>query len=131
LNYLFRTAAEEGDYTVFGYQGKQVRDQIHSVDVVRAMLAFFENPRAGEVYNIGGGRENSASVLECISAVESLTGNKLNWTYSDTARTGDHICYITNMAKFHDHYPQWGIQRSFEEICEEIAHAIQPAKPAN
>lgn len=120
LNYLFRVAAEGKPYTIFGYKGKQVRDQIHSEDVVRAMHAFFQNPRPGAVYNLGGGRENSASVLECIDIVEQISGRKLCWDYLDQERKGDHICYISNLAKFRTDHPDWQITRSLPSICESI-----------
>jgi CDP-paratose 2-epimerase len=120
LNYLLRTAAEGAPYTIFGYKGKQVRDQIHSSDVVRAMHAVFLNPRSGEVYNLGGGRGNSASILECIQLVEQLAGKQLSYSYRDQERKGDHICYISDLRKFRSHYPDWDITQSLEQICEDI-----------
>lgn len=120
LNYLFKVASEGGHYTIFGYKGKQVRDQIHSVDVVGAMLAYYNNPKPGEVYNLGGGRANSASVLECIDLVEQISGRRFNWSYSDQARKGDHICYISNLSKLQSHFPEWQITRSLESICTEM-----------
>ena len=125
LNYLFKVAAEGRQYTIFGYKGKQVRDQIHSEDVVRAMLAYCENPRPGEVYNLGGGRSNSASVLECIDIIEQISGHRLSFTYDDAARKGDHICYISNLSKLTDHFPGWGITRSLESICEEMWESMR------
>ncbi|MEO2035263.1 MAG: NAD-dependent epimerase/dehydratase family protein, partial [Planctomycetaceae bacterium] len=125
LNYLFRTIATGGHYTVFGYQGKQVRDQIHCEDVVQAMHAFYQNPRQGAVYNIGGCRENSASVLECITLAEDISGEQLSWSYLDEARKGDHICYISNMAKFRDDYPDWHIQHGLPTIGEQTWHAVR------
>lgn len=127
LNYLFRAAAERKHYTVFGYLGKQVRDQIHSEDVVRAMHAYFADPRPGEVYNLGGGRDNSASVLECIDLVERISGHRLHYSYSDHARKGDHICYITNLHKFRSHYPLWDTTWTLEEICSSIWEALSAA----
>jgi len=124
LNYLFRTIATGGHYTVFGYQGKQVRDQIHCQDVVAAMHAFYGNPRQGEVYNIGGCRENSASVLECITMAEEISGQTLSWSYSDQARKGDHICYISDMSKFRSHYPQWQLEQTLPSIGEETWQAV-------
>src|ERR1700741_1287968 len=100
LSYLVKVAISGGTYSVFGYKGKQVRDNIHSQDVVRAIEEFAANPRPGEVYNLGGGRENSISVLEAISKIEQMTGKKMNWKYVDQNRIGDHICYISNLAKF-------------------------------
>ena len=124
LNYLFRTIATGGHYTVFGYQGKQVRDQIHCQDVIAAMYAFYQNPRQGEVYNIGGCRENSASVLECITLAEQISGQRLSWSYSDQARKGDHICYISNMSKFRSHYPRWQLEQTLPGIGEETWQAV-------
>jgi CDP-paratose 2-epimerase len=120
LSYLVRVAVAGGTYSVFGYKGKQVRDNIHSYDVVRAIEEFAANPRPGEVYNLGGGRENSISMVEAIAKIEALTGRKLNWRYVDEARKGDHICYISNLGKFKSHYPNWRISRSLDAILEEM-----------
>ena len=120
LSYLVKVALSGGAYTVFGYKGKQVRDNIHSFDVVRAIEEFAANPRPGEVYNLGGGRENSISMLEAIASIERLTGRKLNWRYVDEARKGDHICYISNLHKFKTHYPSWQITRGLASILEEM-----------
>ncbi len=121
LSYLVKVALTGGRYTVFGYKGKQVRDNIHSHDVVRAIEEFAANPRPGEVYNLGGGRENSISMMEAIERVERLTGRKLDWHYVDEARKGDHICYISNLAKFKRDYPKWKITRGIDAILEEMA----------
>jgi CDP-paratose 2-epimerase len=123
LSYLLKVALSGKSYTIFGYKGKQVRDNIHSFDVVRAFEEFALNPRVGEVYNLGGGRANSVSMLEAISRIEALTGRKINWTYSEQARRGDHICYISNLAKLKNHYPGWGITRSLDSILVEMAGA--------
>jgi CDP-paratose 2-epimerase len=123
LSYLVKTTLSGGTYSVYGYHGKQVRDNIHSHDVVRAIEEFAANPRPGEVYNMGGGRENSVSMLEAIEAIERLSGRKLNWRYVDEARKGDHICYISNLGKFKSHYPNWGITRSLAAILEEMVEA--------
>jgi CDP-paratose 2-epimerase len=123
LSYLVKQIVTGGSYTIFGYKGKQVRDQIHSYDVVRAFEEFINNPRPGEVYNLGGGRSNSASMLECIKMVEDMTGKKLNYTYTDQNRTGDHICYISDLTKLKNHFPNWGITKSLPQICEEIIQA--------
>ena len=120
LSYLFRAAAEKRHYTIYGYLGKQVRDQIHSEDVIRAMHAVFLNPRCGEVYNLGGCRQNSASVLECIDLVEQVSGNTVDHEYSEQNRKGDHICYISDMAKFRSHYPDWEQQWTLPQIAEAI-----------
>ena len=120
LSYLVKVALTGGRYAVYGYQGKQVRDNIHSYDVVRAIEEFAANPRPGEVYNMGGGRENSVSMLEAIAQIEQLTGRKLDWHYVEEARKGDHICYISNLRKFQTHYPNWKITRSLDAILEEM-----------
>jgi CDP-paratose 2-epimerase len=120
LSYLAKVGVTGGTYTIFGYKGKQVRDQIHSLDVIRAFDAFIESPRNGEVYNLGGGRGNAASLLECMSMVESLTGKKYNYTYSDTNRVGDHICYISDLTKMRQHFPKWDISVSLPEIVKQI-----------
>jgi CDP-paratose 2-epimerase len=121
LSYLVKVTLSGSSYSVYGYKGKQVRDNIHSYDVVRAIEEFAGNPRPGEVYNLGGGRENSISMLEAIAAIEQLTGRKLDWRYVEEARKGDHICYISNLSKFKNHYPNWKITRSLTAILEEMA----------
>jgi CDP-paratose 2-epimerase len=123
LSYLVKVALSGKPYTVFGYKGKQVRDNIHSFDVVRAFEEFARNPRPGEVYNLGGGRANSVSMLEAIGRIEALTGRKINWTYLEQARKGDHICYISNLAKLKSHYPGWSLTRSLETIFVEMVAA--------
>jgi CDP-paratose 2-epimerase len=123
LSYLLKVALSGKSYTVFGYKGKQVRDNIHSFDVVSAFEEFARNPRAGEVYNLGGGRANSISMLEAISRIEELTGQKINWAYSEQARKGDHICYISNLAKLKSHYPAWSLTRDLDSILEEMVAA--------
>jgi CDP-paratose 2-epimerase len=120
LSYLVKVTLSDGAYTVFGYKGKQVRDNIHSHDVVRAIEEFAANPRPGEVYNLGGGRNNSISMLEAIERVEQMTGRKLDWRYVEEARKGDHICYISNLGKFKNHYPNWRVTRSLDSIFEEM-----------
>jgi CDP-paratose 2-epimerase len=120
LSYLVKVAVTSAAYSVFGYKAKQVRDNIHSYDVVRAIEEFAANPRPGEVYNLGGGRENSISMLEAIAKIEALTGRKLDWRYVDQARKGDHICYISNLKKFKSHYPNWRVSRSVDAILEEM-----------
>jgi CDP-paratose 2-epimerase len=123
LSYLVKVALTGRTYSVFGYKGKQVRDNIHSHDVVCAIEEFAANPRVGEVYNIGGGRENSISVLEAIDRIGLMTGKKLDCRYVDEARKGDHICYISDLSKFRSHYPNWSITRSLDTILEEIIAA--------
>src|SRR5258705_135876 len=120
LSYLVKVTLNGGRYSVFGYKGKQVRDNIHSHDVVRAIEEVARNPRPGEGYNLRGGRANSVSMLEAIARIEQLTGKKLNWTYVDEARKGDHICYISDLAKFKSHYPNWKVTRGLDAILEEV-----------
>jgi CDP-paratose 2-epimerase len=126
LAYLARAVKEGRTYRIFGYQGKQVRDNIHSYDVCTALLAFHESPRAGAVYNLGGGRGNSVSILEAVDRFEELTGRKLVTEYVAEARKGDHICYISDLGRFRSHYPTWEITRDLDDIFEELA-----APPAN
>jgi CDP-paratose 2-epimerase len=129
LSYLVKQTLAGGAYTVFGYKGKQVRDNIHSHDVVTAVEAFAANPRPGEVYNLGGGRANTVSVLEAIDKIEQLTGRKLSWRYVEENRIGDHICYISNLGKFQADYPKWEITRPLDGILEEMV-AFQRAQLA-
>jgi len=123
LSYLVKVALSGQKYTVFGYKGKQVRDNIHSFDVVSAFEEFARAPKPGEVYNLGGGRPNSISVLEAIARIEMLTGKKISWTYSEQARKGDHICYISNLAKLKGHYPAWSVTRDLDSILQEMITA--------
>ena len=125
LSYLVKVALSGETYTVYGYKGKQVRDNIHSSDAVRAFEEFARNPRPGDVYNLGGGRANSVSILEAISRVEDLTGKKVKWKYSDQARRGDHICYISNLRKIKSHYPAWEITRDLNAILKEMVVAAR------
>lgn len=123
LSYLVKVGVSGGTYTIIGYQGKQVRDQIHAADLVRAFRAFCEAPRPGEVYNMGGGRDNSASILECMARICERTGREIEHTYEPTPRVGDHICYITNLSKFEEHYPGWSLSRSLDDILDEMVAA--------
>lgn len=123
LSYLIKCNLAERQYNVFGYQGKQVRDNIHSLDVVRFMHAFFENPRCGEVYNIGGGRANSVSILEAFDKIAALSGKPMRWEYVDKNREGDHICYISDLSKMRAHYPSWDITKTLENVFEDIQRA--------
>ena len=120
LSYLVKVTLSGGTYSVFGYKGKQVRDNIHSYDVVRAIEEFAASPRPGEVYNLGGGRENSISMLEAIERIEQMSSKQLTWRYVEEARKGDHICYISNLGKFKKDYPTWKITRGLDAILEEI-----------
>ena len=121
LSYFFKAARSGARYTIFGYKGKQVRDQIHSEDVIRLFDEFYRNPRCGAVYNLGGGKENSVSILECIDRVEQLLHKKINFDYSDLNRIGDHICYYTDLSKLKKDFPQWSITHSLDDIFEELA----------
>ena len=120
LSYMVKVAIAGGIYTIFGYKGKQVRDQIHSYDVIRVFELFARNPHPGEVYNIGGGRPNSVSVLEAMTMIEGMTGRKFNFTYDERNRIGDHICYISDIRKLQSHYPEWEVTRSLKDILEEM-----------
>jgi CDP-paratose 2-epimerase len=120
LSYLIKCNLTETKYNVFGYKGKQVRDNIHSYDVARFIAAFIESPRAGEVYNIGGGRQNSCSILEAFSRIEALSSKKMIYEYVDQNRSGDHICYISDLSKMRAHYPSWDISKSLDDIFGEI-----------
>jgi CDP-paratose 2-epimerase len=123
LAYLVKCAATGTPYTVFGYGGKQVRDNIHSADLVRAFEHYFRRPRAGEVYNIGGGRFSNCSMLEAIGLCDEITGRPLEWTYSETNRTGDHVWWISDVSKFSGHYPGWRLTHDVPRICREIHEA--------
>jgi CDP-paratose 2-epimerase len=120
LSYLIKCNLEEKQYTVFGYKGKQVRDNIHSYDVARFIELFIENPGKGEVYNLGGGKLNTCSILEAFSLAESISGKKMQYTYSEKNREGDHICYYSNLDKMKNHYPGWTITKDLKETFEEI-----------
>lgn len=120
LAYLFRATMEGRHFRIFGYKGKQVRDNLHAFDVCRAFHEFYKNPRCGEVYNLGGGRENSISVIEAIEMVQNVTGKRLDWEYVDENRIGDHICYISDLRKLMRHYPDWSVTRSLDDIFEEM-----------
>jgi CDP-paratose 2-epimerase len=123
LSYLIQCNVKGVRYRVFGYQGKQVRDNIHSVDVARFIHAFYETPRSGEVYNIGGGRANSVSILEAFELAAALSGKAMNYEYVDHPRSGDHICYISNLAKMKAHYPGWDITKSIDDVVRDIYEA--------
>jgi len=120
LSYLVKVNVTGGRYTVYGYLGKQVRDNIHSHDVARFAEAFIESPRVAEVYNLGGGRGNSCSILEAFDRVSTHTGKPMLWEYVDRPREGDHICYISDLTKMKAHYPQWSLEKSLDDIFAEI-----------
>jgi CDP-paratose 2-epimerase len=121
LSYLVKCNIEGREYRVNGYKGKQVRDNIHSLDVTRLMYEFWKAPRAGEVYNLGGGKGNACSVLEAFAMTERVTGRPMNWRYVEEPRAGDHICYYSDLRKTRAHYPAWNITKSLDDIIEEIA----------
>ena len=123
LSYLIKVNMAEEEYTVFGYKGKQVRDNIHAYDVTKFIEAFFQAPRFGEVYNIGGGRDNSTSILEAFQRIEKISGKKMRYQYSDENRIGDHICYISDLSKIKAHYPNWDITKTLQDVFEEIANS--------
>ena len=120
LSYLMKCAVTGEPYTVFGYKGKQVRDNIHSYDLVNMFWHFYCNPRIGEVYNAGGSRFSSCSMLEAIDACEKIVGKKMNWSYSETNRIGDHIWWISDVSKFKKHYPDWDFTYNMSDILEQI-----------
>ena len=120
LSYIFKAAAEGRPYTVFGYKGKQVRDQIHSRDVIGAFDAYLAAPRPGAVYNLGGGKGNSISILETIDRIHQATGRSLNWSLSEENRIGDHIVYYTDLSRFRADYPGWQLTMSIDDIFEEF-----------
>ena len=120
LNYLVKCNVQGTKYNVLGYKGKQVRDNIHSSDVIQFMDLFIANPRIAEVYNIGGGKDNSCSILEAFSLTEQITGKKMIYEYVDENRIGDHICYYSDLSKMKEHYPEFGITKNLSYIIENI-----------
>ena len=124
LSYLMKCAVSGRPYRVFGYKGKQVRDNIHSFDLVEAFAAFVRAPRVGEVYNIGGSRHCNCSMLEAIALCEEISGRKLSWEYVEDNRIGDHIWWISDVRKFREHYPEWNFRYGLQEILEEIHEAL-------
>jgi CDP-paratose 2-epimerase len=120
LAYLMKCAITENHYTIFGYKGKQVRDNIHSFDLVNMFWHFYQNPRAGEVYNAGGGRHANCSIIEAIKLCEKISGKKMNYNYAETNRIGDHIWWISNVNKFKNHYPEWNWTYNLEETLVEM-----------
>jgi len=139
LNYLVRQSVAQADYTVYGHGGKQVRDQIHADDVIAALWAFAQAPRPGEVYNLGGGRDNAASLLECVDRIEALCGKRPKLQFGGKERRGDHRVYYTDLGKLRAHYPHWQITRSLDDILQEQIDVLSqsdkvlmpaPARPA-
>jgi len=125
LSYLIKCNLTDQPYTIFGYQGKQVRDNIHARDVARFMGEFIAAPRIAEVYNLGGGKANSCSILEAFAMVEAASGKAMHYSYSDQNRIGDHICYYSDLSKMRRHYPNWDIRESLPNIIAEIVAAWQ------
>ncbi len=125
LAYLIKCIASGKKYTIFGYKGKQVRDNIHSHDLVNAFYHFYKKPRAGEVYNMGGSRNSNISMLEAIAQIEKLLGKKANYELSKENRVGDHIWYISDVSKFKKHYPGWNFEYDSDAILKEMCAAVQ------
>jgi CDP-paratose 2-epimerase len=123
LGYVMRCTMTHTPYTVFGYGGKQVRDAIHSKDLINAFDRFWREPRVAEVYNIGGGRTSNCSVIEAITLAEKITGEQMQWSYSETNRTGDHIWWIGDNGCFEQHYPGWSVEHDVEVILTEMYEA--------
>jgi CDP-paratose 2-epimerase len=123
LSYLTKCGMTGREYRVFGYKGKQVRDNIHSADLISAFDCFFASPRVGEVYNIGGGRFSNCSLIEGMRLVEQVSGRPFKSVYVDTNRIGDHIWYISDLTRFQTHFPQWKLRYNCERIIREIYEA--------
>jgi CDP-paratose 2-epimerase len=123
LAYLMKCAVTGQPYTVFGYKGKQVRDNIHSHDLIRAFDAFYRKPSSGAVYNIGGGRDSNCSMLEAIGLCEQIADREMSWTYADQNRAGDHIWYVSDLSRFRSDYPEWNIEYDVPETLQEIYDA--------
>ena len=120
LSYLVKTAVYGIPYVIYGYKGKQVRDNIHSNDIVKLIDIMIQDPMSGEVFNLGGGRDNSVSILEAIEMIEGISGRKINYSYVDENRIGDHKCYITNLSKLKNRYPQWNVNIGIEDVLKEM-----------
>ncbi len=123
LAYLAKCVATGQKYTIFGYKGKQVRDNIHSFDLVNMFWHFYQNPRQGEVYNAGGARHSNISMLEAIEKLENILGKKAVTEYNETNRVGDHIWYISDVSKFKKHYPDWDFKYGIDDILKEICES--------
>lgn len=128
LSYLVKCNLEEKEYVVFGYKGKQVRDNIHSHDVATFIEAFINAPRVAEIYNIGGGKDNSCSILEAFEIISNISGKKMKYKYDNSNRIGDHICYYSDLRKMKTHYPEWDITKSLQKTFEEIYAAWEKRK---
>jgi len=125
LSYLVKSALKRKTYSIFGYKGKQVRDNIHSYDLIKCFWNYFKNPKKGEVYNIGGGRKSNCSVIEALNYVESVANIKIKRIYQDANRVGDHIWYISDTKKFKEHYPSWKQKYDTKKIIEELIDSFQ------
>jgi CDP-paratose 2-epimerase len=125
LAYLMKCTATGMPYRIFGYKGKQVRDNIHSFDLINAFWEFFKSPRVAEVYNIGGSRHSCCSMLEAIDACEEISGCRLSWEYKEDNRIGDHIWWVSDVSKFQSHYPQWRYEYDLRGILAEIHDAVR------
>jgi len=123
LSYLVKCNLEEREYTIYGYKGKQVRDNIHSYDVSRFIEEFIKSPRIAEVYNLGGGKDNTCSILEAFALAEKYSGIKMKYKYSEINREGDHICYYSDLRKMRQHYPNWDITISLDETVRQIVES--------
>lgn len=129
LAYLMKCAITGNHYTIFGYKGKQVRDNIHSYDLVNMFWHYYQSPRMGEVYNAGGSRFSNCSMLEAITMCEEITGNKLSYSYSETNRIGDHIWYISDVSKFQEHFPGWKFSYGIKETLTEMYYSMRDRIP--
>ena len=129
LSYLVKCNLEGREYRIFGYKGKQVRDNIHSEDVARFIHAFIERPRSGEVYNIGGGKANSCSILEAFALVEKFSEQAKKFAYLEENRVGDHICYYSDLRQMRADYPEWSVSISLEETIRQIVDAWRLRAP--
>ena len=125
LSYLVKSAVKLKKYSIFGYKGKQVRDNIHSYDLVKCFWNFYKKPRKGEVYNIGGGRRSNCSIKEALDYVESITKIKIKRTYYKSNRIGDHVWYISDIQKFKKHYPDWKQEYNTKKIIKELVDSYQ------
>ena len=124
LAYLMKCAINGNQYTIFGYKGKQVRDNIHSYDLVNMFWHFYQNPKLGEVYNAGGSRYSNCSMMEAIELCEGITGKKMNYKYDSLNRIGDHIWYVSDVKKFKNHYPDWNFKYNLDDILTQIYNAL-------
>ena len=128
LSYLIKCNLEKGKYMIYGYKGKQVRDNIHSFDVARFIVEYIDNPRVAEVYNLGGGKQNTCSILEAFDIISDISNVKMEFEYDNNNRVGDHICYYSDLSKMINHYPNWGITKTLEDIFEETYKAWRARK---